>query len=510
MRRRILSIIAAGCLMLSLTMVNTFAASTTLTGNQKLVVEGDDWGPGVIKTILTFNAEVDATSLDVDAFEVREEKEIFNWMTGNLDRGIASREVTDVYLSDTQGNKIINTSGTTVTLEMYVSPDVGSPFIYNGNTGFNDWCAFYELHVSLTSSATITSNGMAIDGIDITPEINLTNTSQRICLGADDFNFGTYTSTSNQTFSYGEYVPTNTNEKRPLVIWLHGAGEGGSDNYIDLLGNKVTALSGSEFQTTMNGAYILTPQSPTMWMDDGTGNYQSGDIGSYYTESLMELIEDYVANNPNIDTNRIIIGGCSNGGYMTMEMILTYPEYFAAAYPICEAFSDEFITDEQINALVENEVGVWFTYAKADTTVNGNLCTVPTYNRLINAGAKNVHISTFETVVDTTGRFVSLVDSAAHEYNGHWSWIYFFNNKCVSDNGGGSAWTWLAKQAKVVTPQPEKEIPAPIPTPTATKQPGNVKTSDVTDVLSVGMLLGISLIGLVWSYQNKKRSNNTN
>ena len=74
-----------------------------------------------------------------------------------------------------------------------------------------------------------------------------------------------------------------------------------------------------------------------MWMDGGNGVYQNGDLGSIYTESLMEFIKDYVANNPDVDPNRIIIGGCSNGGYMTMEMILTYPDYFAAAFPICEA-----------------------------------------------------------------------------------------------------------------------------------------------------------------------------
>ena len=43
--------------------------------------------------------------------------------------------------------------------------------------------------------------------------------------------------------------------------------------------------------------------------------------------SLFELIETYVKSNEDIDTNRIIIGGCSNGGYMTMEMILKHPDY---------------------------------------------------------------------------------------------------------------------------------------------------------------------------------------
>ena len=60
---------------------------------------------------------------------------------------------------------------------------------------------------------------------------------------------------------------------RPLVIWLHGAGEGGTDPTIAYTGNKVVNLSGPEIQAKLGGAWILAPQTPTMWMDDGSGQY---------------------------------------------------------------------------------------------------------------------------------------------------------------------------------------------------------------------------------------------
>lgn len=112
-------------------------------------------------------------------------------------------------------------------------------------------------------------------------------------------------------------------------------GEGGTDPSIDLLANKVTVLADVPFQKCMNQAYVLVPQCPTMWMDDGKGEYKSDTKDSIYTKSLFELIDSYVKENRDIDTNRIYIGGCSNGGYMTMEMLLHYPHYFAAAFPIC-------------------------------------------------------------------------------------------------------------------------------------------------------------------------------
>ena len=72
-----------------------------------------------------------------------------------------------------------------------------------------------------------------------------------------------------------------------------------------------------------------------------------------------------MAANPAIDTDRIYIGGCSNGGYMTMEMVITYPDYFAAAYPICEAYADNAITDEQLERV--KNLPIWFIYAEDDS-----------------------------------------------------------------------------------------------------------------------------------------------
>ena len=195
----------------------------------------------------------------------------------------------------------------------------------------------------------------------------------------------------------GEYKKDG--KKNALVIWLHGAGEGGTDTSIDLLANEVTAMAGDQFQKDMNDAYVIAPQCPTMWMDGGNGEYQNGDKGSIYAKGLFDLIDTYVKNNPDVDTSKIYIGGCSNGGYMTMEMILKHPDYFAAAFPICEAYQDQYITDAEINAI--KYMPIWFTFAKTDTTVDYTLCTEPTLKRLLAAGAKNVHVSAFDDVRDT-------------------------------------------------------------------------------------------------------------
>ena len=87
-----------------------------------------------------------------------------------------------------------------------------------------------------------------------------------------------------------------------------------------------------------------------MWMDNGSGQYTS-DGTSKYTAALMELIKAYVNSNSDIDASRVYIGGCSNGGFMTMNMIVHYPKYFAAAYPVCEAYTNDALTDEMVESI---------------------------------------------------------------------------------------------------------------------------------------------------------------
>ena len=427
-------------------------ASASVTGTQKVVVVGDDWGPAVTTTIIHFNESIDASSVSADTFSVSENKESFNYAAlmdedfeGDPAEHIIAtteRTVLDAYTCDEKGNK--TDSSEYVALELSYSPDEGNPFCYDVFTWKNTVCSPYELEVTLNDGQSLKSAGgddisdIIIDSdIDLSLEGAIYPQLENVDLS------GTY-SDDKYTLTYGSYVPKEDGNKHPLVIWLHGAGEGGSQNEIAVLGNEVTSLYSDEFQDVMGGAYVLTPQTDTFWLTyNENGDWQDNPgTDSVYLETLKGLIDEYVASNSNIDTNRIYIGGCSNGGYMTMDMIMSYPDYFAAAFPICEAYADSGITDAQITAI--KDLPVWFVYAKNDTTVNPEDFEIPTINRLEAIGA-NVHSSVFDDVHDTTGRFTG-EDGEAYQYMGHWSWLYFFNNQCEED--GVNMWTWLAEQSK--------------------------------------------------------------
>jgi predicted peptidase len=64
--------------------------------------------------------------------------------------------------------------------------------------------------------------------------------------------------------------------KRPLVVWLHGGGEGAllPDNYYDdettLRANRgALGFATPQAQRIFSGAYVVAPQSTSYWIEDG-------------------------------------------------------------------------------------------------------------------------------------------------------------------------------------------------------------------------------------------------
>jgi predicted peptidase len=101
----------------------------------------------------------------------------------------------------------------------------------------------------------------------------------------------------------------------PLLLFLHGSGERGSDlDLVKLHGPlKVADSLGLPF-------IILAPQCP--------------DIPFWNVEDVKLLLDEIVDKYP-VDKNRIYASGLSMGGFATWEMLVYYPDVFAAAIPVC-------------------------------------------------------------------------------------------------------------------------------------------------------------------------------
>lgn len=402
----------------------------TTDGNYTLVVEGFDWGAAASKVILF--SEDSLTSVNGANFNVFVKK-ASECTTLPPEEASGQLKVQYAYVSDAAGNR--TAKGKQVTLVLYAAPfeSLGSPIKYSNSDDCrgNHWLDF-QLTILNKKTQQIWNK-----------ETN------RIIPLIDDFDLSGKFTHKDVTLTYADYTPQSSTQKSPLIIWLHGGGEGGTDPTIPLIANRAANYASPEIQAYFGGAYVLVPQSPTFWMDNGQGQYTRGDVNDKYNESLMALIEDYVAKHPNIDKNRIYLGGCSNGGYMTIKLLLLRPNYFAAGFPSALAYHAKYLSDAQIESI--KNIPIWFIHSKDDTTTPPNETVVPTYHRLMKAGAKNVHFSYFDHVVDITNLF----GGNQFHYYGHLSWIYSHANKCQLDYDGtpvkidGQPVTlmgWLAQQ----------------------------------------------------------------
>jgi predicted esterase len=401
------------------------------TGEYKYVVEGFDWGPAVNKVILSLDDTTSKVNVnDFTVFVTRKSGE--GEMAAEPVSG--QRNIVTAYISDDRANKVAN--GKNITLILAVGPtiSIGSPFQYSWKKG-NQWVD-YQFNVIKNNSLEVWNKSTG----KIMPLVDLFDLK------------GKFVYNDKLTMSYASYAPSNKKDKSPLIIWLHGGGEGGFDPTTALLGNKAANYASEAIQSVFDGAYVLVPQSPTFWMQNSQGTYTTGKVNDVYNEALMALIKDYVKANATIDASRIYIGGCSNGGYMSLKLILLHPEYFAAAYISSLAYSAEYITDAEIQKI--KNIPIWFVHSKDDGTTKPNETVVPVYNRLIAAGARNVHFSFYDHVNDIT----NVYGGKGYEYPGHWSWVYLhenlprkdFNGSLVKVNGKPvTIMEWMAAQQTI-------------------------------------------------------------
>lgn len=128
------------------------------------------------------------------------------------------------------------------------------------------------------------------------------------------------TVTQQVDLGYLLYLPPDydSQEQWPLILFLHGMGERGSDlELLKLHGLPRRLAAGDDFPFI-----IASPQCP---------------ITSVWPEQITPLgaLLDHLLANYNIDAKRVYLTGLSMGGYGTWYLAASTPERFAAIAPIC-------------------------------------------------------------------------------------------------------------------------------------------------------------------------------
>lgn len=128
-------------------------------------------------------------------------------------------------------------------------------------------------------------------------------------------------------------APPKPGEKFPLLIFLHGAGERGSDNARQLVHGAAEFLAARD----RHPAYVLVPQCPpgTYWAGPNKVRNEPTPPGVVPPMPYLVTVINRVRKELPIDEQRIYVTGLSMGGFGTFDLVSQLPDTFAAAVPIC-------------------------------------------------------------------------------------------------------------------------------------------------------------------------------
>ncbi|WP_179004805.1 prolyl oligopeptidase family serine peptidase [Winogradskyella forsetii] len=190
------------------------------------------------------------------------------------------------------------------------------------------------------------------------------------------------------TLRYRMLLPKNFDESKqyPLVLFLHGAGERGSDNKKQLAHGSSLFLN--EKHRDSFPAIVIFPQCPQQdyWSkleaDRSTKpitfKYKYDEAPTTAMALTMDLMDEMVTK-PYIKTDQVYVMGLSMGGMGTFEIIHRKPEMFAAAIPICGGGDPDSVTN------YAQKIPLWIFHGAKDDVVNP-LLSINMASAILNAG----------------------------------------------------------------------------------------------------------------------------
>ncbi|NBX34375.1 phospholipase [bacterium] len=146
---------------------------------------------------------------------------------------------------------------------------------------------------------------------------------------------------------YLVYLPADYEQDKaklwPLVIFLHGSGERGSD--VQLV--RKTGLTQTLEQRGATPYVMIAPQCP---------------LGGGWNTTALDKLLDQATGDYRVDKKRVVLTGLSMGGYGTWKWGAEHPERFAAMIPVCGGGKPESVANLK-------GMPIWGFHGDADTAV---------------------------------------------------------------------------------------------------------------------------------------------
>lgn len=164
------------------------------------------------------------------------------------------------------------------------------------------------------------------------------------------------------TLHYRLLYPKNYDPHRhyPLVVFLHGDGERGSDNKKQLYAMPKALID--PVGRNRYPCFILAPQCPKkrvwVYFPHFPQSLQATDEPTFPAKWTFALL-DQLTTKLGIDQSRIYITGYSGGGEGTFDFLTRRPHFFAAAVPLCSV-------SDTAKANLIHHIPIWAFHGEKD------------------------------------------------------------------------------------------------------------------------------------------------
>ncbi len=168
-----------------------------------------------------------------------------------------------------------------------------------------------------------------------------------------------------QEFPYRLLKPQSIEpgKKYPVVLFLHGAGERGSDNRVQL--SYLPEWMAAPEMRQKYPCFLIAPQCPEgkKWVEIDWSSKDSAPLAeiSRPLGAVVGMLDELIKTEP-VDIRRIYLTGLSMGGYGSWDLGERMPERFAAVAPVCGG-GDEAHADRL------KKVPLWAWHGDADGAV---------------------------------------------------------------------------------------------------------------------------------------------
>ncbi|MBQ8994205.1 MAG: prolyl oligopeptidase family serine peptidase [Oscillospiraceae bacterium] len=301
--------------------------------------------------------------------------------------------------------------------------------------------------------------------VEVVPSTNKADWT--LCVEEDKYprkDFEVHTRTADDKFAklqegrvmYRLYTPENASSPRPMILFLHGGGNGGYEEGPGARDNEKQLMADYgpvNFAEDYPDLYVMAPMCVEEHIDYSKANlnprFETSNFSKdprygwsrYYLGLVCDIIRRMVKEGK-VDPKRIYVTGMSMGGAGTVRMMSVGSDLFAAAVPVCST-----MTPETFDILKSIRRPIWVTSAYIDHSLYRHKYLVDAVMNMRDNGNDNAHLTLFSPEelekydISITPSLKKAANYGDLFHQNHWSWVPTYKDEY-------GIMSWLLNQTK--------------------------------------------------------------